>query len=235
MRTASALRTDLRFQWRHGFYYAYSLICACYMVLLQLIPEAYRAKSALLITFSDPSILGLYFAGGIVLLERGQGLFDSLFVTPFRVAEYIAAKMMSLALLSLITAFVIHGVSAGWPEQPFRFGVGILLTSTLFTLLGILAALPVRSLNGFILLTQLYALPMALPLLDYFGCWESPIWFVLPTQGTLVLLDPGFVHRGLLADLLSSAILLFWNVGLFILTVRSFKRHVLYRIGGEAA
>lgn len=65
MRFRSAFAFDIRFQWRHGFYWIYVIICAFYLVLLHLIPDHYREQTMLLLTFSDPSALGLILAGGL--------------------------------------------------------------------------------------------------------------------------------------------------------------------------
>lgn len=231
MRFRTAFAFDIRFQWRHGFYFIYMVICALYLVFLHLIPDSYREQTMVLLTFSDPSALGLILAGGIVLLERDQGIHDPLFVTPIRVREYLLSKAGSLAVLSLLAAWVIHVVASGLPQSLIGFSTGIILTSSLMTFLSIGVVARCRSINGFIVLSQVYALPFILPLLGYFKVWNSRLFLFLPTEGTLRLLSSG---TSVMTDgnyFYSISILLVWNMVVYLWAKRSFEQHVMMLIG----
>nr|WP_245864429.1 ABC transporter permease [Paenibacillus donghaensis] len=175
-----------------------------------MIPEAYLEKTLVLLTFSDPSALGLILAGGILLLERDQGIFENLFVTPVRTLEYILAKCLSLSCLSLAAASVIHLSTAGWPVSPVQFVLGIVLTSAFFSLLGMAAAVTCRSINGFIVLSQAYSLVFILPVLGYLNAFTTPLYAVLPVQGTLMLLQGAFHPLNIAEFLYAVFILLLW-------------------------
>ncbi|MFS0727439.1 ABC transporter permease [Paenibacillus sp. 1P07SE] len=194
MNTWRLLRFDVRFQVRHRFYSVYLVIIACYIGLLHTLPDTMTDKALVLLTFSDPSALGLLFAGGIILLERAQGVWDSLFATPIRLGEYLLAKCLSLGLLSLSAAFAIHVPVNGLPASTFYYTTGVVLTSCFFTLLGIAAALASRSINGFLIRSQAYALVFAAPLLGYLDMYRTPLYKLLPTEGSLTLIG-GAVHR----------------------------------------
>ncbi len=232
MKGISLLIFDLRFQWRHGFYYVYVFVCICYWILLRFIPEIYKETTAIALTFSDPAALGLILAGGMVLLERDQGVHDPLFVTPVHIRDYLLAKAGSLSVLSLAAGWVIHAASGSLPPSPFAFSVGIVLTSTFMTLLSVGVAARHRTINGFILMVQVYALPFVLPLLGYFQVWRTDLFLLLPTEGTLRLLGspPGGLSVNPL--LYSVFILLIWNAAAYIWAHRSYSRHVLMWIGG---
>lgn len=70
---------DIRFQWRHGFYAVYAIVSAVYAGILHGLPAGIREKAAQAIIYSDPVILGFLFAGGMVLLEKRQGVLEPLF------------------------------------------------------------------------------------------------------------------------------------------------------------
>lgn len=235
MRLMATVWHDIRFQWRHGFYGVYVLVCALYLLLLHFIAEGYKETVTMLLTFSDPSALGLIFAGGIVLLERDQGIHDSLFVTPIRLLEYLLAKAVSLSLLSLTAAWAIHFFSLGAPMSPFHFSFGVLLTSGFFTLLSIGVVVRSQSINGFILLSQLYALPFTLPLLGLFGVGDTLIYRVFPTEGSLLLLKTAYEHISLGEMVYAYVILILGNVAAFLWAHHSFKQRVLLRIGEGGA
>ncbi|NJJ42107.1 ABC transporter permease [Paenibacillus apii] len=227
MRFRAVFAFDIRFQWRHGFYWVYIVVCAFYLVLLHFIPDGYREKVIILLTFSDPSALGLILAGGIVLLEKDQGIHDPLFVTPIRVREYLLSKAGSLSVLSLSAAWGIHVAASGIPVSPLAFSVGIVLTSSLMTLLSIGVVARCQTINSFILLSQAYALPFVLPLLGYLNIWNSGLFLALPTEGTLRLLNGAFSAISITDYLYSIGILLIWNVVVFVWAKRSCEHHVL--------
>ncbi|WP_082834470.1 hypothetical protein [Paenibacillus glucanolyticus] len=108
MRGLTLFLFDLRFQWRHGFYYVYIFVCICYWILLRFVPETYQEITAIVLTFSDPAALGLIMAGGMVLLERDQGVHDPLFVAPVHLRDYLLAKAFSLSLLGIYIKTCVH-------------------------------------------------------------------------------------------------------------------------------
>lgn len=231
MRMIMTVLYDIRFQWRHGFYLVYMLVCSFYLILLNSIPVHYKKSAALLLTFSDPSALGLILAGGIVMLEKDQGIHDSLFVTPIRLMEYLLAKAVSLSLLSILSAWTIHVFSLGIPSSPFHFTIGVLLTSSLFTFLSIGVVVRSQSINGFILLSQLYALPLALPLLDFFDTGDRFMYLIFPTEGSLLLLKSIMQQVSAKETIYAIIILSIGNVIVFLWAQQSFKRKILMNIG----
>ncbi len=170
MRLRSLVLWDIRFQTRYGFYFLYAVLTAIYVAILSAVPESWREKAAAILIFSDPASMGLFFMGAIVLLEKSQRTPWALAVSPVRAAEYIAAKVMSLSAISLVVAAVLTaaaGVDAGANAGAYgsvgagAFGsvdsyivlLGTVLSSAVFTLLGIIIATRISSLNQFILWT----------------------------------------------------------------------------------
>ncbi|MEK3884007.1 ABC transporter permease [Paenibacillus sp. PL2-23] len=226
-RTFLTIVYDIRFQLRHGFYWVYAIICAVYGLLLHFVPAGYKEKITLLLTFSDPSAVGLILAGGIVLLEKDQGIHASLFVTPLRLREYMTAKAVSLSILSLSAAWAIHVSSLGMPDHPLLFSLGVVLTSSMITWLSIGVVVRTESINGFILLSQLYAIPFIVPLIGFFGIGPASPYAVIPTSGSLILLRSSYsvVTAGEVVYAIS--ILLLGNIGVYVWAKRSFSRKIL--------
>jgi len=230
MRWGSAFVHDLRFQWRHGFYGVYLLVCLLYLVLLHFVPTDVQASIAILLTFSDPSAVGLILAGGIILLEKDQAVHDQLFATPLRVPEYLLAKAMSIGVLSTCAAWVIHGFSLGVPSSPVLFSLSVILSSSFFTFLSISVVTRAKSINGFILLSQVYALPFALPLLYFFGIGREGWYLLFPTHGSLLLLQSALRPLTSREIFYALAILILWNGIAYLWAKRSFERRILGRI-----
>lgn len=234
MRVARALGYDIRLQWRHGFYYAYALICSVYILLLHLLPPEWKKPVAVALTFSDPSTLGFVFIGGLVLLEKGQGILDNLFVSPLRAEEYILSKTLALALLSLLSASVIH--LAGFGVEGLRplFVCGVVLTSFFFTVVGLGFAVRCRTLNGFFLMSSVGTIGFMVPLIEYTGLFQAGWLALLPTKASILLIGSTFYPLTAAQTVQALLTLLVWCILGFLWTRRSVRRHIIEKVGGGA-
>lgn len=151
MRFGNLILWDMRFQAKYGFYFLYAVLTILYVILLFAFPEAWSEKAAALLIFSDPAAMGLFFMGAIVLLEKSQHTPCAFAVSPVCATEYVLAKVGSLSIISLAVAAVL-ALSARMDNLSFVF-LGTVLSSIIFTLLGIMVATRITSLNQFILWT----------------------------------------------------------------------------------
>ncbi len=151
MRLKNLIKWDIQFQIKYGFYLIYALVTVLYIVLLSAFPPTWREKAAAIMIFSDPAAMGLFFMGAIVLLEKSQRVLNSLAVSPIKVTEYILSKVISIGVISVFVAFILAVAGNIRPILPVLIGTG--LSSVMFTLLGLIAATKIVSLNQFILVT----------------------------------------------------------------------------------
>lgn len=151
MRLRYLLLWDIRFQVKYGFYFLYAVLTALYAIAILAVPESWREKTAAILIFSDPASMGLFFMGAIVLLEKNQHIPCAFAVCPVRAAEYILAKIGSLSAISLVVAALL-AFAANGNNVPLTL-LGTALSSAAFTLLGMIAAAKITSLNQFILWT----------------------------------------------------------------------------------
>ncbi len=149
-RVLNALKADIMFQFKHGFYYIYIVLALIYIFIFSLLDDSVTKFVLPILVYTDPSVLGLFFIGGIVLLEKEQGILSLLYVTPLKVTEHIVSKVVSLAVLSMIAGWVISILSYGRAINYFYLLFGILLTSIFFTLLGFLLSADVKNVNEYI-------------------------------------------------------------------------------------
>lgn len=150
MRLRRLILSDIRFQWKYGFYLLYAVLTALYIVVLCSLPSSVRGPIATLLIFSDPAAMGLFFMGAIVLLEKSQRVLSTFAVSPVRKAEYIVAKITALGVISSLVALVL-AVAVG--KKLLWVLAGTLCSSVIFSLLGIIVASKINSLNQFILWT----------------------------------------------------------------------------------
>ena len=232
MRTLSAVVYDIKFQIRHGFYYAYAFVSVLYIIFLRLMPADTRSYLSILILLTDPTVLGFFFIGGIVLLEKDQRIFSSLFVTPLKVGEYITAKLVSLTLLSLLSSAAIAFLSAPGSFDPLLLFMAIAPSSVFFTLAGIALAVRVKSINGYIIASPFFLTPFILPLFGFLKLFSFPIYVLLPGHGTLQLLAGAYNGISFADALYSIMLLLVWDILAYIWAGRWFKKYIIAGIGG---
>lgn len=174
MRLRSLFLLDMRFQAKYGFYFLYAALTVVYVIILFALPQDWREKAAAILIFSDPAAMGLFFMGAIVLLEKSQHTPCAFAVSPVRAVEYIIAKVASLSAVSLVVATVL-ALAAG-VNNLYIVLLGTVISSVIFTLLGIIAATKIVSLNQFILWTVPIEIVCFVPaILHLFKI--TPAWF----------------------------------------------------------
>jgi fluoroquinolone transport system permease protein len=227
-----ALRVDLLVQWRYGFVFAGLFVSAFWIVLLRSLPGEWLPWTLPLAIFVDVSVVGFYFLAGQVLFEKAEATLDAVVVSPLTFWEYIGSKLVSLLLLTLgLTAVIVVGVTFSVEALPaLLLGAGLMAPMAL--LLAFIAVAPHQGMASFLVPSQVWLLPFQLPLLDAIGVWTSPLLYVLPTQGILLLLRAPWA--GIEAWQVAYAV--GWNLvfctGLMWLARRRFEVHI--RHGGAA-
>lgn len=224
MRLKKLIIGDVRFQFKYGFYFVYVIFTLCYIGLLQVFPLQWREKAASIMIFSDPAAMGLFFMGAIVLLEKSQRVLNSIAVSPIKVWEYILSKVISLGFISTLVGIFI-ALSSG-ERNLLIIALGTFLGSTIFTLLGLIIAANIISLNQFLVAT----VPVEII------CFLPPISYVFGYNRTYLLLHPGTIIIRLIQGeqsylLLSVIILGLWISILFLITHRIIKS-MFQRVGG---
>ncbi|MFB6497146.1 fluoroquinolone export ABC transporter permease subunit [Bacillus haynesii] len=232
MRILSAISHDIKLQFKHGFYYAYLLISTVYIAVLQFLPIEYREAANIALTFSDPSVLGFFFIGGLVLLEKGQNIHDSLFVTPLSASEYILSKTASLSVLSLGSSIFIHSSVFGFGTHSGLFACGVLFTSFFFTMIGLGLAVRCETLNGFFFLSSLSTFVFVLPLFEAAGIWSSPLFYALPSKASFMLLGSAFTDLQQWELIYAISILLLWNGAAYLWARHSLQTFITLKLGG---
>lgn len=226
MRLLAALKQDIHFQFRHGFYYVYAILTILYIITLRLLPETLIYPTLTIILFTDICTLGFTFIGAIVLLERGQNLTESLFVTPLRLHEYLLAKILSFLLLSFTSAFLIMlGASVGGHDRMW-FVFGAIFSAVIYTLFGLVFAARARHVNDYFVKSLGIGLAISLPILAYLRLFDTPLFYVFPTRATLILLDVLDHDYALSEKLFSVASLFIWFLGLSGWVYQRFDKHV---------
>lgn len=235
----TGLLLELRQQARSGFYAAYAVLTVMFVVIIALLPGAARETGLRLIVLMDPGFMGFFFAGGLVLLERDQGVLSVIQTHGRGFAGYWGSKVGAILLLALSVVLLLLGVS-GWLgfvrlslAGTGLLLLGVVLTVPLFYSIGLgIAGLCPRILEYFVG-ASIGMLPLLFPVVELAGL--SVGWFgvLSPLWGGMVLVLPD--GRSWLELIVAVASLVVWNVVAFSVAGRAFARLASGRAGAGLA
>jgi len=231
MRLLSSVINDVKIQFRSGFYYAYLFVCVLYILLIKQIPVEYTSYGVFYVIFTDPTVLGFYFVGGLILLERRQKTLTSLFVTPLKLDEYIWSKVISLGLLGLISSLLITIVLMGFNFNIPVFSITVILASVLFTLIGITLGVKAKDINRYLFISALYLLPIIFPVFGFLGVVNKYMFVFIPTHQILNLLNYAILGEKVSNLWLDFGLLLIWIGIAFLWAKKWFVKYVIDRTG----
>ena len=192
------LVNDLKLQFRHGFYYAYGFLTLFYILFLRLLPSHAAEILTPILLFTDPALLGFYFVGGIMLMEKTEGVREVLFSTPLTPAQYLFSKTATLGLLALLTSVaIVMGVAVGNSTMTIVFRIELLIlsivpTSAFCTSIGAGIAITSDSVNRYMLNTVPVVIVLTIPLLGFFRLLPECLFYPFPTYASLILLRASF-------------------------------------------
>jgi fluoroquinolone transport system permease protein len=230
-RFTATFACDLTLQFRNGFYYVTSFMVVFWILLFFQLP-------AFDITFLLPAFLlgnltinTFYYVGGLVLLEKGEGTLEVQVVTPLKIYEYLASKVSSLVLLALAENLVLVLFLYGFGFRVMPFVLGISAASVLYILVGFVAVAHYDSINEYLFPSMGYVSLLGLPLIGYFGLWQSWLFYLHPMQGPLLLLSSAFQPLETWQWVYSLVYTLLWIIFLSKAAAGRFSRHIVGREG----
>lgn len=230
-RLLSTILWDTQLQFRQGFYYAGAFVAVIWIVLFTQVPSQSLLVWIPPFIFLNLIMTTFYFMAGLVLLEKDQLTLESLVVTPLRRGEYLAAKIITLTILALIEGIAIVGFGFGLNIHWGWLLTGLLAAGVLYTLLGFVAVSRYDSINQFLLPSGLVITILTLPMLGYFDLWDTPLFYLIPTQAPLLLLKAAV--SPLSGWQMGYALVgsLVWIGASYWLSLRVFERFITRRAG----
>ncbi len=230
-RLLTTIACDIRLQFRNGFYYAAAFVAVVMALVLNQVRLFDLALLLPVFVLGNILVNTFYFIGGLVLLEKGEGTLAAQVVTPLRTGEYLAAKVATLALLALIESLIIVAAAYGSGFALLPLLAGVVLLAALYVLYGFVVVARYDSINTYLLPSVVYTAVLSLPLLDYFGLWQSWLFYLHPIQAPLLLLRAAFQPLApwqLVYGVLYSAL---WIALMYLASRRAFDRFVVEREG----
>lgn len=183
------LRWDLLLIVRYGIVTVALIITAIYVVALLLSDTSGNEKWVTVLIFSDPAMYGFLFTAVMVLFEKDARIHLAMKVTPQPAIVWLISKTTVFALLSMVCSAAIMVAAQPAYFQPLWFVAGVIMSSVLFSFVGIIGASHVKNFNQFIILMPLVLAPVCLPFVHFL--WEVSWWplYAIPSMGCLILFE----------------------------------------------
>ncbi len=186
MRFWNIFKFNIKQQYSYGFYLLYLFLAAIYSLIIILLPTSWKTTAIAVIIFFDPAEVGLYFMGGLLLLEKSQRLPGAIAVSPIRAHEYVAANVTAMTLIAVIAGLIIGTI--GGATNMGGLIIGTILCAVLFTMIGIAIATVISDLNQFVLATLPVILILQITPVVYLFNPNSKVLKAFPTAAIIDLM-----------------------------------------------
>lgn len=223
----SMVAWDVRLQARYGFYAVYAILTVAFVIGIRLVGPEVRTDAAVLLIVTDPAVLGFYFIAAMVLFEKEEGVLDALVVSPLGDRGYLGSKVLSLSLLAVVAATLVAVLGHGSVPGLAVLVVGVALAAALFVLLGFVAVARFDSVNEYFIGAVGWGTVLFLPLFGYVGLVDTPLFYLLPAQPVLLLVEGGFRPVTPWQVAYGVGYLLVGNVAAYAWARRALRHHIV--------
>jgi len=193
-RFATLVAHDARLQYRFGIYAAYAVVIALYVGLLSAAGAYLPGWVPALIVFIDPSAVGFFFLGALMLLERSENVRIALAATPLRARDYVASKAVTLTLMGLVATLALAPFTHSRVDLALLALVTCLISVT-YVGIGVGFARRFKTVNGYLIGSAVILTPVIAP--GFLALAAAlPLWvWLIPSaaQFRLVLVAMGAV------------------------------------------
>lgn len=190
MRAWHLIKGEFRLLFFYGILFLYGIFTGVYLCLLSVIPQAARGITAVILIFTDPAAMGLFFMGAMVLLEKSQRVESSLAVSPVTISEYILGKCVPFMTVGVLVALILSCFSGN--GKLLLMLAGVAFSSILFSMCGLLVGSHVNSLNGFMIATIPFEIFLCAPAILYlFDFIKGAAWYLHPGVAAIRLIGGG--------------------------------------------
>jgi fluoroquinolone transport system permease protein len=169
-----------------------AVVTFLYIMIIQILPDESFTEILTILIISDPVMLGFMFTGALVLFEKSSNTLQALTVTPVLPGEYLWSKGLSLTSIALSASLLMVLSGVGTRFNPAYFVTAVIFTSLLFIFGGFTGVSKVKTFNQYFIVIPLFMIPACLPFLNWFGVTDTLLWYVIPTQASLILFDIAF-------------------------------------------
>ena len=225
----SQIKWQILIFYRNNLLFMIIGITAFYVAIIPFLNDIGNTeKFVTLLILNDPSIIGFMFMGLSIILEKDQGVFSALSVTPINHHIYLISRALTLSGISMICVWGMVLMAKGTSFNFIHFSVGTFYTCVIFSFVGVFMVSFTTDILQFLLRSIPLMIVMSLPLLNYFEFADSNILRLFPLNGALVLIKNSYLDTPNLAEVgfgyLSIAV---WTPMIYMISYRTFMARLV--------
>lgn len=222
------VKWDFTLQIRYNIITIAIILSVLYILLLKLLPYSNLDSLLMMLILSDPTMFGVLFVGVLILYEKDNNTLNALIVTPIKPWQYLWSKALSLTLIAMPIALAIaifgHGININYGYLL----ISLIFTSIMFVFLGAVVILKSDSFYQFIIKFAVYTIPVSIPVLGLFNLVHSNLYYLIPTQATILLLKAGFNYPVKPWQIIyATSYLMVWLIFSLYLALRAYQTKLL--------
>ncbi len=194
-RFVATLQQDLRLQSRNQLYVIGIGVAVVLGLMVRYLVPAEHVGRGLAAFY----LLGLggttyMFGASMLLLEKGERTLEALRVTGIRTRDYVGSKALTLTAFAIVESAIVYLIAArGVPTDFGLLLLGAAVLGVFYTLVGVGIAAGYEVVTQFLLpVGTLVAMVLQLPFLSLLGVGPGWLWYLIPTQAPLLLLQGAF-------------------------------------------
>lgn len=212
------LKFDFVLMHRYNIFIISIAVTLLYIGAFQLLKSYTEVENLIvLVIFNDPALIGFLFSGIMMIFESNENTISALRITPMKFKNYILSRSLILTVVALFCSLSIAIAGSAKGFSVTAYCVSIILSTLIFSFIGIHIAAGERSFNSYIIKALGVILFLTLPFLSFFGIWESFVFYAFPTMPLIELLS-----LSLQPDVSFDVLLPFLGLGLFWLGLSYF-------------
>ncbi|MFT5144770.1 MAG: fluoroquinolone transport system permease protein [Rhodothermales bacterium] len=193
-RLSKTLRLDVTLQVR---YKVYAIVLGAALALGLALrgvvsPEQVRFFMPVFV-LSGVSLTTVFLVGVLLLLERGEGTLNVVMVSPLRPREYLASKLISVAVLAVMEATIFAVAAFGFGFSVLWLVLAIIMRAAMGVAVGVAIGVRYRSITRFLLPGILASITFDIPNFWYFGVWPGAGMYLWPSMPPLLLAKAAFL------------------------------------------
>ena len=205
------------------------VVTVMYALIFFLIKDLGNMDKVLtLLIYNDPAVIGLFFVGLSIIMEKNQQVFSALFVTPVNHHVYLISRILTLSILGWACALGMGLALLGTSFHIGHFSAGVFGTTLLFSIMGVLVVSYTTEFLLFLLKSIPILIGLSLPLLNYFNLTDIGLFYFTPLQGSLNLIVNSYAETPVASELIYGYLsILFWVPLFYFIVFRIFKRKMI--------
>lgn len=204
-------------------------ITLLYGIIFYMIKDLPNVEKFLtLLIYNDPAIIGLFFVGLSIILEKNQQVLQALFATPMNHHLYLIAKIIVLSIIGTFCALGMVLPAFQFDFHLIPFTIGVFGTCAIFSILGIFIVSFTTDFLQFMLRSVPILLLFSAPLFNYFNITNIWLFNFTPIQGSLNLIINSFkVNPGPGELFYGYIITIIWLLVTYVITFKVFEKRLI--------